>query len=92
MPQINPQVHVLKIKRNGSWKCDSCTHVFPVAIEAVEVTIGLPPKALEDIGMRDTDLLFLCALCARQLGRNLMKVGSDVDKRKSKTLKEDFHG
>lgn len=92
MPNINPNVHVLKLKRTASWTCDSCNHTFPVDVEAVEITIGPPPKALEDIGLRDTDLLFLCPVCARQLGRNLVKVGSEVDKRKAKELKEDFHG
>lgn len=92
MPNINPNVHVLKLKRTASWTCDSCNHTFPTEVEAVEITIGLPPKALEDVGLRDTDLLFLCPVCARQLGRNLVKVGSEVDKRKAKELKEDFHG
>ena len=92
MPNINPRVHVLKIKRLTSWNCDSCDHIFPVDVEAIEVTIGPPPKAREDIGVRDTDLLFLCPVCARQLGRNLHKVGSQADKRQTKELKEDFHG
>lgn len=89
MPKINPNVHVLKLKRTSSWSCDSCDHTFPTDVEAVEVTIGPPPKAAEDIGLRQTDLLFLCPVCARQLGRSLVKVGSEVDKRKTKELKEE---
>lgn len=82
MPQINPRVHAVNTEMLMPWTCGSCGHGFPKTVKAVDITVGFPP----------IHLLLVCSVCARQLGRDLHKVGSQVDKRKVKELKEDFHG
>jgi len=83
MPEIKPRIHALTIKHTKPWRCDSCMHDFPIEVESVEVAVGVPPEVL----------FFLCSVCSRQLGRNLLRAGSQVDKRyKSSELKEHFHG
>lgn len=82
MPNINPKVHAVSTEMLIPWNCKSCGHDFPKTVKAVDITIGFPP----------THLLLVCAVCARQLGRDINKAGSQVDKRKAKELKEDFHG
>jgi hypothetical protein len=76
MPSIVPKVHAISIEMLIPWTCKSCDHGFPKTVKAVELTIGFPPE----------HLLTLCAVCARQLGRDIHKVGSH-DKRNVKELK-----
>lgn len=82
MSHVNHKIHAINTEMLIPWACKSCEREFPKSVKATEVTFGTPP----------THLFLLCSVCARQLGRDLHRVGSQVDKRRVKELKEDYHG